>query len=307
MGEALAAAMPTIISSAAMGGMQGAMSLFGGSDIEDISGYAREEGDLLDPRLRAAQFLQDIGQMGVQRAGLAAQPVTMPGSFIQPPGPYYTGGGLPMPIGVTAQDPALFDPMTYQARAGLQFAQPHYPDLKAWGGGAGEGQYEGQPIGPDPNAARHEVGAESKAPKTVQRWMFGEYAPRMDPNVGIMQRGTPAAWGATQQPDAAANVDVGGGIPALKANLELLGVTTNPATGTFESAATANPQLYQGGQPENVRGGVAPSAVPFGGGPGLTATYAPAPEGQSWLQQQRSRGAGVRRPTSTAYTESRGE
>lgn len=48
-------------------------------------------------------------KLGGVLADRAAQPVTLRSAYAQTPGAY-TGGGLPFPIGVTAQDPALKDP-----------------------------------------------------------------------------------------------------------------------------------------------------------------------------------------------------
>lgn len=278
---------------AAMIGMplvSGAMSAFGGSDLDDLSGYAPYEGHFLDPRFHAEQYMRDVYNMEGIRAGHAAQPTTLPGAFVQPL-PWYSGGGLPMPMGVTAQDPALFNPGVHQSRAGWNMPTPDYNQLKDW---EGEYAYQGEDKSKD-------QAAKSLAPPTTKRWFGGEYPARRDLNVlswdlthgqqGDPNRHTQQAWGALSQPQSSGQVDVGGGIPQLKANLELMGVTTNPQTGMFESSPTptgdtANPQLFQGSQAWNPRGGVNPSEVssPFGGGAGLMANY---------QGQQRKSGVGV--------------
>ena len=121
------------------------------------------------------QHLKDRYQLGGVLTGKAERPVTLPGAFAQPL-PWYSGGGLPFSVGVTAQDPALYAPGLHQQRAGYQFAQPDYQALanKRWTG------QEGYQVDPK--------GGGSAAPAAVGNWMFGEYAPRFDPNAGFQQQ-----------------------------------------------------------------------------------------------------------------------
>ena len=281
MGLESAALMPMIYGSLGSAGIQGAMSAFGGSDIYDISGFAKSEGDYLDPRMHAEQYLRDAYNMLGMQAAASAQPSTLPGAFVQPL-PWYSGGGLPIPIGVTAQDPALFAPGVHQTRAGWNMPTPDYDQLKDWSGDYQHGRY-----------TRDGVVGGDQAPATTKRWLGGQYPARRDLNVLDFspERGGHMAWGALSQPNMSGQVDVGGGVPQLKANLELMGVTTNPQTGMFETSPTptgdtANPQLFKGSQAWNPRGGVNPSEVssPFGGGPGLLGNY---------QAEQRRSGVGV--------------
>lgn len=262
MGITMAALTPILLSMGGYAATRGVQSMFGGSDIEDISGFPLNQGDITDPRILMEQYLKDVGQVGAIQAQRAAAPVTLPGAFAQPL-PWYGGGGLPMPIGVTAQDPALFTPGTYQSRAGATFAEPDYAQLQDWPGGAAEGYWDTEAKGDDPTQPYHKVGAQSTAPETVGRWMFGEYAPRRDLNVPDVRRGTQAAWGELDQAPSG-QIQVGGGVPQLKANLELMGVTTNPYTGAFEmnTGRVANQELFAGARPWNPRGGQLPSQVP---------------------------------------------
>jgi hypothetical protein len=283
MGLESAALMPMIYGSLGSAGIQGAMSAFGGSDIDDISGFAAREGDYLDPRMHAEQYMRDAYNMLGMQAAASAQPSTLPGAFVQPT-PWYSGGGLPIPIGVTGQDPALFAPGVHQTRAGWNMPTPDYDQLKEW-----SGEYEARGGG----YSKDGTVLGNTAPETTKRWLGGQYPARRDLNVLDFspERGGHMAWGALSQPDMSGQVDVGGGVPQLKANLELMGVTTNPQTGMFETSPTptgdtANPQLFKGSQAWNPRGGVNPSEVssPFGGGPGLLGNY---------QAEQRRSGVGV--------------
>ena len=226
----------------ASAGMQGLASLFQGADPAQLSAYVDQPGQYLDPADQMEQHLKDRYQLGGVLTGKAERPVTLPGAFAQPL-PWYSGGGLPFSVGVTAQDPALYAPGLHQQRAGYQFAQPDYQKLadKRWTG------QEGYLVDPK--------GGGSAAPAAVGNWMFGEYAPRFDPNAGFMKNATDAQWGpqtfaALDQPQYGVDQpQVGGGIPQLKANLELIGVTSNP-DGTFRADApetpVGNPQLFSG-------------------------------------------------------------
>jgi hypothetical protein len=226
----------------ASAGAKGLASLFQGADPAQLSAYVDQPGQYLDPADQMEQHLKDRYQLGGVLTGKAERPVTLPGAFAQPL-PWYSGGGLPFSVGVTAQDPALYAPGLHQQRAGYQFAQPDYQALanKRWTG------QEGYQVDPK--------GGGSAAPTSVGNWMFGEYAPRFDPNAGFMKNATDAQWGpqifgALNQPQYGVDQpQVGGGIPQLKANLELIGVTSNP-DGTFRADApetpVGNPQLFSG-------------------------------------------------------------
>lgn len=65
------------------------------------------------PGLKPTDFLGQtrdlMGELGGLLSDRASQPVSLPSAYVQQPGAY-TGGGLPMPIGVVGQDPALENP-----------------------------------------------------------------------------------------------------------------------------------------------------------------------------------------------------
>lgn len=261
------------------GGIGAMGSLFGGADPATLLGYAPRPGDYLDPRLLMEQLHRDQSQIGVIQAERAAEPTTLPGAFVQPL-PWYGGGGLPMPIGVTAQDPALFWPGTHQQREGAKFATPDYerfmgkdPDVEVYQGT----DYRGINL----SDTGKPISGKSMAPETVKRWMFGEYAPRRDLNIGTRQSqggvenlALHETWDALSQEHQPRELQVGAGVPQLQANLELMGVTTNPYSGAFElenprpQSPVANQQLFMGARSsaaaggKNPQGGIWPEKVP---------------------------------------------
>jgi len=260
-----------------MGGLGGASSYFGGAeDPQQLEPFAPDPGHFLDPRRMLSQNVRDTAQLGALLSGRAAQDVTLPGAFVQPSA-WYSGGGLPMTMGRTGMDPALFQPQKFQSRPGFQFAQPDFrvPDPDAWW------------TDPDiPNAQpRPDIAARLGLPTNMQRMMFGadpidlEHAyrggveqydmvgredelrpdfnvlagpqgggyaprristpfPRVDPATGEMAEmpgpDVPGGWRTDTRGPQMPGVDVGGGIPQLRANLELLGVRSDPNTGQLQ-------------------------------------------------------------------------
>jgi len=275
--------LPALISA---GATAGSNALFGGvEDPKTLASFARQPGDFLDPRLQLEQNMRDRAQLQAIMAGRAAAPLDIPGAFVQPLG-VRAGGGMAGPIGVTAQDPALFNPQQFLYRPGAQFAQPdfHDPAFQSW-----KGEYK--PGMPPLRYGANELdigGTRSGAPLSSQRWFGGEYAPRYtsyDPGLPLTppyasgpvkdERDIADRFRGLDQPGVVGTPTVGGGIPQLMANLELLGVRED-GTGTLRMdddavGAVANPDLFQGSVPMNPRGGVPASEV--AGAP----TFAPAP------------------------------
>ena len=97
------------------------------------------EGTDVSPLAMMRQSNALAGDLGKALAGRAAGGVNLPSAYAQQPGSY-SGGGLPMPIGVVASDPALANP-SMLSLAGLE----EFRDL--FGGGTGPGVI-GQPDGP---------------------------------------------------------------------------------------------------------------------------------------------------------------
>ena len=273
------------------GGLSAASQAFGGvEDPQTLASFARQPGDYLDPRLQLSQQMRDRAQLQGIMAERAAGPIDIPGAFVQPLG-VRAGGGLPGPVGVTSQDPALFNPQQYLYRPGAQFAQPDFtdPDMKAW-----TGEYEREPIKMGLPASEANIGGlGSAAPIQTQRWFGGEYAPRYTPpptdfddlgpgGVRKDERDVEARFQGLDQPQISGTPTVGGGIPRLMANLELLGVREDPETGVLgmDPAAVgpvANPDMFQGSGYFNPRGGVPAAEVEGPPAPGtpLLGKYDP--------------------------------
>lgn len=100
---------------AIMGGIGAAGSALGGGAEGKLGGYGAGTGPKtyptrlsVDPSL-LGQILGPIEQIAGAAVGRARQPVTLPGAYVQP-NPMYSGGGMPIPIGTTAVDPALQQP-----------------------------------------------------------------------------------------------------------------------------------------------------------------------------------------------------
>lgn len=95
----------SLLVSALAGPLMG--GLFGGNSDQPRQSF--EGQGAIDPRnmmRHNAELVNRIGAALTQRLG---QPVNLRSAVVQQPGAY-SGGGLPFPIGVTAQDPALSDP-----------------------------------------------------------------------------------------------------------------------------------------------------------------------------------------------------
>ena len=107
-----------------LGAMQGGL---GGGDQEPflLEPYGGYPGAFLDPRRMLTQNVRDVAHLGAIMGERAAAPVSLPGTFMQP-SQWYSGGGLPFPMGRTAMDPSLFAPDVHQARPGAKFAEPEY-------------------------------------------------------------------------------------------------------------------------------------------------------------------------------------
>jgi hypothetical protein len=218
-----------------MGGLGAMQGAFSGGDDEPfmLEPYGGQPGAFLDPRRMLTQNVRDVAHLGGIMAGRAAQPVAFPSAFVQPT-QWYGGGGLPFPMGRTAMDPALFAPDYYQQRPGAKFAQPSFV----------KGAEDFGDVGPV-DSHRWMFGADIGGADAVN--FEGGYAPREtggvydvtgqgDPKLAVeaqrqVLRGTPAGWAGLDQGPTTPAAGVGGGIPQLMANLELLGVTTDPNTG----------------------------------------------------------------------------
>lgn len=77
---------------------------------QELQSFADYEGNTnLHPRNMLGESRSQINDMISLLKSRANRPVSLRSSFVQQP-PTFAGGGLPMPIGVAAQDPALANP-----------------------------------------------------------------------------------------------------------------------------------------------------------------------------------------------------
>ena len=93
-----------ILLSSLFSGMFG--GLFGGGDQELQSFDMMPD---LSPEERLSEAINATREWSDVAKDFANQPVKLRSSYVQQP-PVFTGGGLPMPVGVLGRDPALDDP-----------------------------------------------------------------------------------------------------------------------------------------------------------------------------------------------------
>lgn len=84
--------------------------LFGGGSDQELQSFANNSYNFdTDPRRLLSEGVGNVRDLYSRALPELSKPVSVPSAFVQQP-PVMTGGGLPMPIGVVGQDPALFDP-----------------------------------------------------------------------------------------------------------------------------------------------------------------------------------------------------
>ena len=136
--------------------------LIGGGSDQEINSF---EGTQLDPvnmGVRSSQLISGAGDVLAKRAGKGIQ---LRGVGVQQPGGY-SGGGLPMNIGLSGSDPALKDP-SMLTRPGVDFGNMFGDINKSFGEDASQG------------GRRRSPGATSDGEKAVPR---GQGVP--DPSSG---------------------------------------------------------------------------------------------------------------------------
>jgi len=138
MASQAAAAIPAILAA-----MQFLGGLFRGGD-QELESF-RGKGATVDPVRRLKEYIDSISEYGGEAKRYANEPVRLRSSFVQQP-PVFTGGGLPMPIGLTGVDPALADP-TLLEKPGFNFSvlPPDLDPLGEYGGGSGSTTPPGEP------------------------------------------------------------------------------------------------------------------------------------------------------------------
>jgi len=121
------------------GGFGFLSNLLGGGDI-DLESFSGTAG--LTPVNTLARAVDATNEYARLAGEYAGRPVRLGSSFAQQP-PVFTGGGLPMPIGVTGVDPAMADPSLLEG-LGLDV------DPQFWGeSGAGRERRNPPPGGGD--------------------------------------------------------------------------------------------------------------------------------------------------------------
>jgi len=116
----------------AMGGMGALGGALGGGGDRTMTGFGQEFGKpdplgigqwgTVFPPTLLANYLRNVEQTGGLAAARAAQPITLPGTQVQPT-PWYGGGGMVMPVGLTGMDVANIRP-SILGTPGVRFPEP---------------------------------------------------------------------------------------------------------------------------------------------------------------------------------------
>lgn len=101
-----------------MGGRRG-----GNEKLQPYGSTAMGAAAGLDAEASMAKALQNLETYGAILQERAAQPLALPGAFVQPGTSYY-GGGMPFAMGPSAIDPALVRPGAHLTRPGVNFPEP---------------------------------------------------------------------------------------------------------------------------------------------------------------------------------------
>lgn len=105
-----------------------------GQELSSFEGHGA-----IDPVTMLGNVNALIGRMGRGVADRAATPISLPSAYVQQPG-VYSGGGLPMPIGVVGSDPALENPSLLNLQGMGEF-QNLFNGLGSLGSASTEGGY----------------------------------------------------------------------------------------------------------------------------------------------------------------------
>lgn len=130
-------------------------NLFGGGgegqDLQTFEGERR--GNLsLDPRDVMAHGITAMGRFGDSLNDILSQPVNLRSAYVQDL-PSFSGGGLPMPIGVSGRDLAMSDPSLLSLQSPYVNRDP-FQGLGTFLSGDPLGQSSGVPQGSNPGARR---------------------------------------------------------------------------------------------------------------------------------------------------------
>lgn len=122
----------SMIAATLLGPMLGGLFGSDGQERQSFSGTA------VDPIKMLSQSHDLLSRLGQGLSDRAHTPISLPSAYVQQPGAY-TGGGLPMPIGLTASDPALTNPSLMSLQGMGEFERLFQ--------GLGNGQAPPQPPG----------------------------------------------------------------------------------------------------------------------------------------------------------------
>lgn len=139
-----------------LGGGSLLSQLLKGGDQERGTFENEKRGNLsLDPRDLLGQGITGVSRAGDMAMDWLGEDVTLPGAYAQAP-PTFTGGGLPMPIGVTGRDPAVANPGAHLRLAGRKSRDPFQGIGNLMSGDPTEGHGTNPGAGSQPwNPGRH--------------------------------------------------------------------------------------------------------------------------------------------------------
>lgn len=117
-----------------------------GQELNSFSG----KGSQVDPVALMTEFNRLFGNIGQGITDRAASPISLPSAVAQQPG-VYTGGGLPLPIGLSSIDPALANPSLLSLQGLGQFERTFTPPKQ---GPTGPTDPNPPPVNPDPTGPK---------------------------------------------------------------------------------------------------------------------------------------------------------
>jgi hypothetical protein len=221
---------------AAMGGMGALGGALGGGEGRGMYSFGQDHGHpdplgigdwghIFPPTL-LANYMSNVEQLGGLAAARAAQPITLPGTQVQPT-PWYGGGGMVMPVGLTGMDVANIRP-SILGTPGVRFPEPDP--------GAVAAHEMLTPYGPDSSDAR-KIAERSFRENEMTKFLFSG-APRETAASQVETFSTPIAEGGQfeaslpqyqgmRQPSPSP-IMPGGGFSELFGALKLLGVEQDP-------------------------------------------------------------------------------
>lgn len=235
----------------AMGGMGALGGALGGEGSGNQLGFGQAMGHP-DPRgigewshifppTLLANYLSNVEQMGAIATGIAAQPVTLPGTQVQQPG-WYGGAGMVAPVGLSGMDIANIRPSVL-GTPGIRTGEPDPAAVARRREDTGTNKLI--PFDWGTRDPRHPAGLPDERDKREEQ--FREYemtkylfpgAPRETPEAqvetfakpfaegGQFQAALPEQQGLRQPPPS--QIRPGGGFSELYGALKLLGVETDP-------------------------------------------------------------------------------